>query len=157
MNYEIILQNASKYGFIGCFGFFAMLIVVDRTGIFKAVRDEEGNFRKKFNGTALLGMALMIAFMVSLFWWSNASLAKIYPFPTLWEYWLNSFFVFFIIHLFDLIVIDLMLIVWWHPKFLNLPDTDYYTKSQPHIQGFFRGIPFGLIITLLVSVLYYYL
>jgi hypothetical protein len=157
MPYSIILQIATKYGLIGCVGFFILLIVVDRTGIFKAVRDEEGNFKKKFNATAWIGMTLMFGFLITVAWSSLIGLDKVVVLPSFVEYWLTAFITFFIIHLSDLIVIDIMLIVWWHPKFLNLPDTDYYTKSKPHIQGFFRGIPFGLVMTLLVSVIYFYL
>ena len=157
MNWQIIFQNALEYGMLGSLCFFVVLVVVSRTKIFEAVRDEEGNFRKGMSLKGLFGMGMMLALFVSIFWFSSVELAEKYIEPSFLVIWLNAFIVFFIIHLFDLIVIDWLLIIVWHPKFLNLPDTDYYTKLKPHIEGFFRGIPLGVTLTLVVSAIYYYL
>jgi hypothetical protein len=75
--------------------------------------------------------------------------------PSLTHLWFYSFCVFMIIHIFDLIVLDYLIVIKWHPKFLNLPDTDYYKTFKPHLIGFFKGIPLGVIASLISSLLYF--
>ena len=64
---------------------------------------------------------------------------------------LNAFGIYFFLMLFDLIVLDYLIVVKWHPKFLNLPDTDYYTKFKPHLKGFGRGLAIGIIFSAIIS------
>lgn len=149
-----ILFNALNYGAIGCVLFFIILVIISRTKIFEAVRDEEGQFRKGISPKGIFGLSLMLGFFVGIIWWSTAGFAQTIEQPDFYLLWWNAFLTFMVIHLFDLVVIDLMLIVWWHPKFLNLPETDYYTKSAPHIKGFIKGIPLGAVLSMVISLLY---
>ncbi len=151
---EDMLFNALNYGAIGSVLFFLILVIISRTKIFEAVRDEEGQFRKGIAPKGIFGLSLMLGFFVGIIWWSNASFAQIVENPDFYLLWWNAFLTFMVIHIFDLVVIDLMLIVWWHPKFLNLPDTDYYTKVRPHVQGFIKGIPLGAVLSMVISLLY---
>lgn len=53
-----------------------------------------------------------------------------------------------LVNLYDFVVLDYLVIVRWHPAFLELPDTDYYTTTRPHAEGFVRGMVIGLPATL---------
>ena len=149
-----IIKNILLYGSIGCVLFTILLIIAGATGLASAVRDEEGKFRKKLTWKSALGFSLFMLFFCGIMYFGNVSLVDKNP-----EYnqfsilWLNAFGVFFVMHLYDLIVLDYLIIVKWHPKFLNLPNTDYYNTFRPHFEGFLRGIPLGAVVSLIVALL----
>ena len=71
----------------------------------------------------------------------------------LWAAWGVAYSIFFVINLYDFVVLDYLVIVRWHPAFLNLPDTDYYRTTRPHAEGFARGTLIGVPATLLSAAL----
>ncbi|MEM6316829.1 MAG: hypothetical protein AAF960_04125 [Bacteroidota bacterium] len=154
----ILLENILKVGGIGCLLFTAYLLLMAYGGVAAAMRDEDGNFKKERNWkTVLGGVTSLLFFLGGLYYWGNqyyiaASLST----PSFFSLWLNAFGIFMVIHLYDLIVTDYLVVVKWHPKFLNLPDTDYYTIMSPHIEGFFKGLPLGMVVNLLVALFCFY-
>ena len=62
--------------------------------------------------------------------------------------WGVAYGIYFIINLYDFVVLDYLVVVRWHPAFLKLPDTDYYRTIRPHAEGFVRGSVIGLPATL---------
>lgn len=141
-----MINNILFVGGIGCVLFTGWLILFGLSGWVKHVRDKEGEFRNKWNWQGVLGMAVFAAFLLGVLVWGNLRLQTLCMEPPRFTLlFLNSFGIFLMIHLFDLIVIDYLLIVLWHPKFLNLPNTEYYTSIRPHIKGFAKGIPIGLV------------
>ena len=98
---------------------------------------------------------MFLSFLLGLLFIANVRYANSVPTgPGLINLWINSFGVFFVIHLYDVLVLDYLIIVKWHPKFLNLPDTRYYTTIRPHVIGFFKGIPLGILASLMASLLF---
>ncbi|MEM1124859.1 MAG: hypothetical protein AAGJ18_30760 [Bacteroidota bacterium] len=107
-------------------------------GVAAAMRDEDGNFKKERNWKTVLGGLTSLSFLLGGWYWGNQYyIAALSTSPSFFFLWLNAFGIFMVIHLYDLIVIDYLVIVKWHPKFLNLPDTDYYNIMSSHIEGFF--------------------
>ena len=154
MNDGLVLENIIYCGAVASGVFFLLILLISRTGVFEEVRDEAGHFRKDISLKGKLGFAVFFSIILGMLWWSNYLLAETVVNPGFLTLWLNAFGTFFIVHLFDLIVLDWLIVVWWHPKFLNMPDTDYYTKFKPHWDGFLRGIPFGIVISGLVSMIF---
>ena len=152
-----MIENIFVVGSIGSVLFSCWLVLFGATGWVKHVRDEKAKFKKKLNWKAVLGMLIFIAFLLGILVWGNLRLkTQLMLEPTVTQLFLNGFGIFFFIHLYDLLIIDYLLIVKWHPKFLKLPDTEYYNSIKPHVKGFIRGIPIGLIgsvIATLISVL----
>ena len=147
-----MITNILKIGGIGCLVFTCFIIIMSLTGVAGAMRDETGKFRKKVNGKTLTGIMAFISFLFGLLYIGNIYYkSTMTGDPGFIQLWLNSFGIFMVLHLYDLIVLDYLVVVKWHPGFLKLPDTDYYTTFSPHVKGFIRGIPMGLIASLLVS------
>jgi hypothetical protein len=97
---------------------------------------------------------MFLCILLGLLFIANVKYANSLPTaPGLRHLWINSFGVFFVIHLYDLIVLDYLIIVKWHPKFLKLPNTSYYRTFRPHVIGFLKGIPLGIIASLISSLL----
>lgn len=149
-----MIKNILEFGALGCVVFTGFLLLVAYSGIASAMRDEEGKFRKELNFKSVLGAIIFLCFLFGLLFFANVKYTNSLPTtPSLINLWINSFSVFFIIHIYDLLVLDYLIIVKWHPKFLNLPNTSYYRSFRPHVIGFLRGIPLGIIASLISSLL----
>ncbi|NER13063.1 hypothetical protein GWK08_06410 [Leptobacterium flavescens] len=150
-----LTYNILTVGGIGCLIFMLWILFFSYSGMAKAVRDREGNFTGKLNWKSVLAFSIFIAFLFGIMHFGNVRLINhLGQDPGLWTLWLNSFGIFFTVHLFDLIVLDYLIIVVWHPAFLKLPDTDYYRKLRPHLIGFFKGIPLGIASSFLTAVVF---
>jgi len=149
-----LIVNILKIGGIGCLVFTAFILFMAYTGIASEMRDEEGNFKKKRNLKTILGATLFIFFLIGLLYVGNLSLMEsAEESPGLLLLWINSFGIFFLIHLYDLVILDYFVVIKWHPNFLNLPDTDYYRTFRPHLNGFLKGIPIGVGASFITSIL----
>ncbi|MCW5518029.1 hypothetical protein [Muriicola sp. Z0-33] len=147
-----MIENMLIVGAIGSGLFTCFLALFAISGWVKYLRDEAGRFQKKWNWKAVSSVFIFIVLLLGILLWGNNRLGLYYmDNPTSIALFLNAFGIFFFIHLFDLIIIDYFLIVKWHPKFLNLPDTEYYTTIKPHFIGFVRGLPFGIIGSILAT------
>lgn len=149
-----MIINIVEIGAAGCVGFTGFLLFISYSGIASVMRDEDGKFRKELNFKSALGAILFLSLLFGLLCFANIRYANSLPTtPEFINLWINSFGVFFILHIYDLLVLDYLIIIKWHPKFLNLPNTNYYRSFQPHVIGFVKGIPFGIIVSLLSSLL----
>lgn len=127
-------------GGLGCVGFTLLLAGAAASGMFDGIEDFERRFRRPRPSFAL-GVLVALAFIVGF-----PALAVV-PYaaelPTFGHRWLASYVVFQVVNLYDLLVIDLLVVVWWHPAFLHIPDAPYFTTARPHVVGFFRGSLLG--------------
>ena len=92
-------------------------------------------------------------FLLALLYWGNLRLIGKEGDQPFYALFLNSFGTFMFLHLYDLLILDYLIVVKWHPKFLKLPNTEYYHSMKPHIQGFIRGIPIGIVAALISAFL----
>lgn len=149
-----MIKNILITGGVGCIIFTGFLVFMAYSGIASAMRDENGNFKKDLNFKSILGAILFICFLLGILLVANLNyIQSQISSPTFIELWSNSLGVFFVIHIYDLLVLDYLVVVKWHPWFLNLPDTSYYKTMLPHIKGFFKGIPIGVIASLIASLI----
>ena len=141
-------------GGLGCILFTIFLLIMSYSGIASAIRDENGNFKKDLNFKSVLGGLLFSFFLLGILVLANINYS--YTLPNTHgfiELLINSFGVFLVIHIYDLLILDYLIVVKWHPKFLKLPNTDYYTTITPHIKGFLKGLPLGIIASVLASII----
>lgn len=68
-----------------------------------------------------------------------------------WEYFLLCYGIFFVANLWDLLILDYLLLLKFRPSFLKLPDTPYYTTFKPHLQGWVRGLAIGIATSLIAA------
>ncbi len=150
-----MINNILQIGALGCVLFTGFLVFMSYSGIASAMRDEDGNFRKGVSLKSILGGIFFICFLLGLLFYANVKYTNsLTATPGLVNLWLNSVGVFFVLHLYDLVVLDYLIVVKWHPKFLNLPNTSYYRTFRPHVIGFFKGIPLGVLASLIASLLF---
>lgn len=120
---ELII-HILKIGGVGCLIFTFFLIVMSFSGIASDMRDKEGKFKKSRNLKTVFGAVFLIAFLMGLLIMGNLHLMEsAASSPEFIHLWLNAFGIFLVVHLLDLIVLDYLIIVKWHPAFLKLANT----------------------------------
>lgn len=143
------MQHSLIWGLVGAIIFTILLILIAITGLAAAARDQEGRF-KKLSPKSVLGFGIFLIFLIGFPAWGVIDwLSTLGECPSFYQLWLHAFSIFFVVHLYDLLILDYLIIVRWHPKWMKLPDTAYYNEFRPHLIGFIRGIPFGIVTTLL--------
>jgi hypothetical protein len=148
-----MILSILKMGGIGSLIFTCFILLMSKSGIASAIRDEEGNFIKKLNWRSIAGGIAFEGFLFGLLFLGNIHYTNSTPDdPGFFQFCLHSFGTFFMVHLYDLIIIDFLTVIKWHPGFLKLPDSEYYNTIHPHVIGFLRGIPIGMVASILVSI-----
>ena len=167
---SIDTENILYVGSIGCVIFTLFVILVAITGAFSSVRDDNGKFKIQITIKSLCAFGSFLIFLLTMLLWSNLRYISIklqkqqhqqnhqrqeiettVP-VSITNLWINSFCTFMIVNTYDLIVLDWLIVVKWHPKWANMPNTPYFTTMKPHIQGFLRGIIIGLLFSGFVSI-----
>lgn len=125
----------SKWSLFGIFGFSLLLVIMGATKIYHLVRDSEGELRKPmpFSGWVVMAgfVFIIISFFLSAIYFGLSSKGLK---PAFWQLLLMNFLIVFAISLFDTFIIDILIIVIWHPKFLNLPDTEVFNSATYHLK-----------------------
>ncbi len=127
-----------------------MLILQYALGRENSLRDEAGNLEAGRSPTGLLLSVLVFSLLIGVpvaAIWLAASSGYSLSFLAMWA---MAYAIFFLVNLYDLIVLDYILVVHHRPRFITgLPDTPYYTTMKPHVLGFARGLIIGIVISLI--------
>lgn len=143
---------------IGSALFSLFIIFVFRTGIVYTARDEDGLLKEKI---PILGYLVSAGFLVCI-----AAFLVVANYLGLIQngvrlsfcslYTLNLA-LYMILFLFDTFVIDGLVLGYWRPGFLKLPEAMGWESMKQHmLKSIPAGTFFGLIITLVSTVLTYY-
>jgi hypothetical protein len=131
-----------------------MLLVQYALGIENSLRDETGNLEAGRSLTGLLLAVLVFSLLIGVpvaAIWLAESAGHSFSFLGMWA---MAYAIFVLVNLYDLIVLDYVLVVRHRPSFITgLPDTPYYTTMKPHVQGFARGLIIGVVISLISALL----
>jgi hypothetical protein len=58
-----------------------------------------------------------------------------------------NYALFLILFLYDTLIIDILILVLWHPEFMHLPDEEVFTSVSYHLKTLIPGTILGLFIT----------
>ena len=104
---------------------------------------------------ALTGL-LFWGFAVGLFFYSTRSLIARNGSESLFlPVFLNTYLVFEVANLFDLFVLDYLLLIVMRPGFLFIPEAagmEQYNTFAFHFAGFLKGLVIGVVLSLIVAV-----
>lgn len=126
-----------------------MLLVQHALGSDNSVRDEAGNLGAGRSPAGLLISVLVFALLIGVPAVAIGLADRAGVSLSFLEMWAGAYAIFFLANLYDLVVVDYVLVVRHRPGFITgLPDTPYYTTMKPHVQGFARGLVIGLLISL---------
>jgi len=144
-----LLKAAWLPGLIGSILFTGLLLIHHFFGPGPDIRDEKGKrkFPKEFRTFVVIEFTLLIVMMLSLAAVSVSQFQNAVPEASVIMQIAAGYLVLWIINLWDLIVIDWVLVVRFRPKQIELPDTVYFTTMKPHVLDWLGGnvyiVPFA--------------
>ena len=131
-----------------------MLLVQYALGIENSLRDEEGNLEAGRSPAGLLLSVLVFSLLIGVPVVAISLAESAGHSFSFFGMWAMAYAIFFLVNLYDLIVLDYILVVRHRPSFITgLPDTPYYTTMKPHVQGFARGLIIGVVLSLISALL----
>ncbi|MBN1267412.1 MAG: hypothetical protein JXA25_18110 [Anaerolineales bacterium] len=142
MNWKDILQYLVIWNVLGSAIFCVYVVIVFRSGVVYTAREEDGTLKKKVPLAGLLNMIGLLLAIVGLQVAANyfglARKGLKMAFPALLGL---NYAHYFILFLFDTIVIDGLVLAVWRPGFLRLPEKMGRDSMKEHIR---TSIPVGL-------------
>ena len=158
MTFGEVLSFLFLWSLVGSLAFSAFVVLAFRTGIVFSARNEEGHLKEAI---PLRGYLVMGAFLICIVGFLVlANYLGLYRRG--FQLSLSAFFVlnlalFLILFLYDTLVIDGLVIGYWRPAFLNLPEAMGKDSMRTHIlKSIPVGVVFGLIISAISSVISFY-
>ncbi|MDA1029147.1 MAG: hypothetical protein O3B41_08870 [Bacteroidetes bacterium] len=137
-----IIEASWLWGLIASILFTGILIVHHVWGPGPKVRDENGKRQKvepRYRTILGLEMLAMVSSTLVCAFLAIDQLLLTHPDAGALTQFGTAYSVFFIINLWDLVVIDWALVVRFRPKWLILPDTAYFNTVSPHAKGWVVG------------------
>jgi hypothetical protein len=140
-------------GLVACLLFTGLIAVQFALGGGQSPRDEHGRVRKKdqWSASAFIMLVAAVGLFIGVPVVANGAVsqaAAASAVPQFWLYLITAYSIAFLVNLYDLVVIDYLLIVRLRPAFLHLPNTPYYTTLRPHVEGWKRGLVIVLILSI---------
>jgi hypothetical protein len=146
------------WSLIGAIVFSAFVIFVFRTGIVSTSRKDDGLLKEKIplRGylTSIGFLLAIVGFLVLANYLGLVRRGFILEFGMLFTL---NLLLFLILFLYDTLVIDGFVLGYWRPDFLYLPDAMGWDSMKEHMfKSIPAGIIFGLILSLLSSIITFY-
>jgi hypothetical protein len=154
---EIIIYLIT-WGIIGAVLFSFFIIFVFRSGVVYTTRNEDGLLKEKIPLRGYLTPAVFLLCIVGFLVMANYfGLARQNFRLNFGPLYLLNLVLYLILFLFDTIVIDGLVLGYWRPEFLRLPNAMGWDSMKVHI---IKSIPvgafFGLMIALLSTTISFY-
>lgn len=102
----------------------------------------------------ILVMVCFLGFMLLVLIYSNAQVVARSGEASFVPLFVNTYLVFEIFNLFDLIVLDYWVLLVLKPKFLFIEGVESLEEYQPfthHLKGFYKGLLIGLVLSLIIA------
>ncbi len=144
-----ILLYLLLYGGIGAALFSVIVLIFCRTGVAWA---ERGEVKRTVGSIIILGGLISLQLLANFFGLKLQNFSISFG-----ELFMLNYGLYLLLFLFDTLVIDILVIVKWHPAFLQLPETEVATSVKYHLKTIPIGIVLGLAITLIPSLISYFL
>jgi hypothetical protein len=122
-----------------------------------AVRTSEGEFDfKSADWASRLLVFGILGILIGVPMWGTFQITQSLQSPSFLTIFLISYAIYLLINIWDLVVIDYLLVVRWHPAAIDIPDTPYFTTMRPHLLGFGRGCILGIFLCLVTTTIIWF-
>ena len=158
MTFGEVLSYLVLWSFVGSLAFSSFVVFAFRTGIVYSARNEDGLLKEKIPLRGYLVMAGFLFCIVGFLLLANyIGLASRGFQLGLGALFALNLALFLILFLYDTIVIDGLVIGYWRPGFLKLPDSMGWESMRTHmLKSIPAGIVFGLVISGISSVISFF-
>ena len=139
------------WGIIGSLLFTIIVFIFYLTGIIYAAVENPDPITKK---KGQIGSLIILIGIVSIQCISTVtSLTDFLEKNDLIGLIVLNYLLYLILFLFDTIIIDILILVKWHPNFLRLPDEEVFTSVTYHLKTLIPGSILGFVITVISVIL----
>ena len=155
MGTSLIPSTALSYlffwGLIGCLLFFALVIVLFRTGVVYTARKRDGTLRDEIPLSGKFAM-LIIPLCLTLFLLlaNKISLVQNDLTQNFWQIFRLNYDLYLILFLFDTFFIDGFTLTIWRPGFFKIPDEMGRESMSKHI---LVSLPIGLVLGVFLTII----
>lgn len=155
---EIILYLVT-WGVIGAVLFSIFVVFVFRSGVVYTTRNEDGLLKDRIPLRGYLTSGLFVLSIICFLVAANYfGLVMQNYYLSFWALYLLNLVLYLILFLFDTIVIDGLVLGYWRPAFLQLPEAMGWDSMKQHIiKSLPVGAFFGLIVALVSTAISYYI
>lgn len=152
---EKIIFNTIIWFFAGAFLLNIIVFIVYKTGIVHKARKKDGTLKKKIPISGLLSMFVMIILVLGFIISFDYFTFKQWPgTPYVYVVLANSILIILLI-LYDSFIIDLLVLGYWKPCFLNIPHEVTLASMKYHVKKTFTvGWLFVLPVIVVSSIIY---
>ncbi|PWI46737.1 hypothetical protein CEE45_15215 [Candidatus Heimdallarchaeota archaeon B3_Heim] len=141
----LVINYLLVWGSIGSVLFTILVVIFLLTGVLYAAVENPDPKTKRKGMIGSLIILLGIIFIQSISTISslgsyrgNADFMAIFVF---------NYVLYLILFLYDTLIIDILILVKWHPNFLRLPDEEVFTSAKYHLKTLIPGSILGLPLT----------
>lgn len=148
------LVYVGSWSLIGIGAFSLFLIIAGITKAIQLVRDEDAELRNPMplsGWLVLIGYALTATSFPLIATYVGLALKSLTP--GFWQLFLMNFLIFMMVSFYDTFIIDILILVVWHPDFLNLPDAEAFNSAIYHIKTLIPATAFSLVFSLISSLI----
>jgi hypothetical protein len=132
-------------GLIGSAAFTALLFALHLAGPEHAVRDADGRFAPGASRWARAAAAAAAALLLAVPVAAAAGYVRAGGGAGFAGAAATAYLAFLVVNLYDLVVVDGLLVLGLGRRLGALPATPYFTTWRPHLVGFARGLAFGVV------------
>ena len=133
------------WGVIGSTFFTLLVVIFFLTGvIYAAVEKPAPKTKKKGRIGSLIILVGILSIQILS---TNISLTRYQLTNDLIGIYLLNYALYLILFVYDTFIIDILILVKWHPDFLHLPNEEVFTSSSYHLKTLILGSILGLLIT----------
>ena len=140
-----LIPHLLFWGIIGCLLFSAIVILFFLTGvIYAAVEKPDPKTKQKgYVGSFVIIIGIISIQIVS----TLTSLGNLKINDEYLAIYIINYLLYILLFLYDTIIIDVLILVKWHPDFLHLPDEEVFTSTSYHLKTLIPGSIIGLALT----------
>ena len=141
-----------RWGLTGSVVLTIYLVVMWQLGYLGAVRNEAGELRRHMPRAGVLtGIGSLLMYIALLVVADVSDLFAVESVPSFFDLLAVNYLVYTFWLLFDTLVIDILIVGVWHPRFLRLPEREAHGGAAYHLRTVPQGMVVGLIVVLIAT------
>ena len=148
MNLAWLVDFVVTWGLIGSGVITLWLLGAWATGLLGEARANSTDVRERLGAPGIVGVVVSIILYLVLIGVADVAGIGTREGLSFGRLWAINYLVFFFWLIFDTLIVDIVLVTLWRPRFLKLPDPAAHGSVAYHLSTIPRGMVFGVLVSL---------